>query len=282
MTGHPHHEPGASAPSADAVMDRAWREASDEQPPAALDAAILAAAHAAPSTAGDPRGDAAAAGGRPARRFRQWQPLAVAASVAGLAFVLVQVLPREPQVATRESIQREMSAREPVPPDVAAQRSVPPAVATPGPVPAADTAHESMRSSDAAADVVAATPAATELPEKSLSATAGPAAAEMSAPPVAVEGEAGTARVPAMESAPAPASAAKAAAGAAAATDAARALEHEALRPDPAAWADRIARLHAAGDFVGAATSLRSFRANYARADDYLVPELRDWARSVE
>jgi hypothetical protein len=54
------------------------------------------------------------------------------------------------------------------------------------------------------------------------------------------------------------------------------------LRPDADAWAARIAALHAAGDLEGAATSLRDFRAAFEKADDYLQPTLRAWARTIE
>ena len=69
----------------------AWRQASAEMPPARVDAAILAAARAAQD------GErAATTARRDARRgFRHWQPLLAAAGVAGLAFVLVQTLPRQ-------------------------------------------------------------------------------------------------------------------------------------------------------------------------------------------
>src|SRR5262249_22296926 len=62
----------------------AWREASREEPPAALDAAIRAEAR---------RAVGAAPGGR---RHRQWRyPAAAAATVAVLAFGIVQMTSRE-------------------------------------------------------------------------------------------------------------------------------------------------------------------------------------------
>ena len=61
----------------DIVIDGEWRKASREEPRPHVDAAILAAART--------------------RRpwFATWQPLAAAAAVAGLAFLLVQLLPSE-------------------------------------------------------------------------------------------------------------------------------------------------------------------------------------------
>jgi hypothetical protein len=93
---HDRERPGSAGE--DAAVARAWRQASDEQPPARLDAEVLAAAHRAV------RDDEAAAKAEPVpprarRRWMQWQPLAAAATVAGLALVLVQTLPREGEVA---------------------------------------------------------------------------------------------------------------------------------------------------------------------------------------
>ena len=82
----------------DLVIDREWRKASREEPPQHVDATILAAART--------------------RRpwFATWQPLAAAAAVAGLAFLLVQLLPSErklEQPIRMESQQRSQSTPEP-------------------------------------------------------------------------------------------------------------------------------------------------------------------------
>lgn len=74
----------------DASVEAAWRQAAQEQPPAAVDAAILAAARAAVQSGGSERGPA-----RRSRWWANWQPLAAAAGVIGLSFLLVQMLPRE-------------------------------------------------------------------------------------------------------------------------------------------------------------------------------------------
>lgn len=73
----------------DAAVDAAWRRATREQPPAGVDAAILAAAREAVSRE--------ARAGKVAARSRwwsNWQPLAAAAGVVGLSLLLVQLLPR--------------------------------------------------------------------------------------------------------------------------------------------------------------------------------------------
>ena len=74
----------------DANVDAAWRQAASEQPPAEVDAAILAAARAAVRRDAQERLPA-----RPPRRWAKWQPLAAAAGVIGLSFLLVQMLPRD-------------------------------------------------------------------------------------------------------------------------------------------------------------------------------------------
>ena len=73
----------------DAVVDAAWRKGSTEEPDGRVDAAILAAARA--EVRGQPP-----AGRSPARPpwWTRWQPLA-AAGLVGLAFVLLQLIPRE-------------------------------------------------------------------------------------------------------------------------------------------------------------------------------------------
>lgn len=75
----------------DASVDAAWRLAAGEQPAAEVDAAILAAARAAVRPVTQERLPAPP----PSRRWTRWQPLAAAAGVIGLSFLLVQMLPRD-------------------------------------------------------------------------------------------------------------------------------------------------------------------------------------------
>jgi len=77
------------AAPADPRVDAAWRKVSRDEPPAVVDATILAAARGAARQTPWPRTP-------PAREawWRRWQPMAAAAGVVGLAFVLVQMLPR--------------------------------------------------------------------------------------------------------------------------------------------------------------------------------------------
>jgi hypothetical protein len=74
----------------DPSVDAAWRQAAGDQPPAEIDAAILAAARAAVRRDAQERQPAP-----PPRRWASWQPLAAAAGVIGLSFLLVQMLPRD-------------------------------------------------------------------------------------------------------------------------------------------------------------------------------------------
>ena len=93
-----HERESSQSPDGDAALDRAWQQLSDEQPPSALDAAIIAAAH---KSIQDRDGQAQVKRAGPPQRswLTRWQPLAAAAAVAGLAFVLVQSLPRGRDVA---------------------------------------------------------------------------------------------------------------------------------------------------------------------------------------
>ncbi len=93
-----HERESSRSPNRDAALDHAWQQASDEQPPSRLDAAIIAAARRAVDDRHEPANVVRAS---PQSRswLTRWQPLAAAAAVAGLAFVLVQSLPRERDVA---------------------------------------------------------------------------------------------------------------------------------------------------------------------------------------
>jgi len=99
-------------PGRDAALERAWRGGSAEQPSARLDAAILAAAHKAVA---DRNRIPAATPARvaPRQRLSRWAPMAAAAAVAGLAFMLVQTLPRDPERAPAPAAQESAKAAAP-------------------------------------------------------------------------------------------------------------------------------------------------------------------------
>ena len=110
-----HDREGPRSPERDAAVKRAWQQASDQQPPSQLDAAIIAAARKAVQDR-----EEQATGVRvsaPSRNWStRWQPLAAAATVAGLAFVLVQSLPRDrdvaPPVRMEEPVRRPATAQQ--------------------------------------------------------------------------------------------------------------------------------------------------------------------------
>ena len=128
----------------DAVVDAAWRKGSTEEPDGRVDAAILAAARA--EVRGQPP-----AGRSPARPpwWTRWQPLA-AAGLVGLAFVLLQLIPREE------------SLRAPAAPE--ARDEV--AVSVPAPAQKTASARESVEG-QGTADVAAATEASAGAAQRS-------------------------------------------------------------------------------------------------------------------
>jgi len=148
---------------ADTAVDAAWRSASDERPPARVDAAILAAARDAV------HGDATV---RPSRArhpwWTRWQPLAAAAGVVGLAFVLVQTIPRDatgPAVErapwSRAEVEREQRDATAVPEPAAQPQSTESPVPEAPPAPPASVTGKSAAerpsiASDAASEVATA------------------------------------------------------------------------------------------------------------------------------
>jgi hypothetical protein len=231
------------AAPADPRVDAAWRAVSREEPPSLVDDAILAAARMAVRDSVPSRPPPVSVPWQ-----RRWQPLAAAAAVTGLAFVLVQMLPRD------EPIQ--VPAVTPAPAGPAARETVAPAVTPeaeadvgqPGqatavtapsaaPVPVAKARQESALAEQAVGGVAAQSTMATD---------AASVAAARSAPPAArttLQGLAGP-----------------------------RSAD---------AWVSQILDRHAAGDLDAAAADLRAFRAAYPDADAHLPEPLRAWAATV-
>lgn len=221
----------------DPAVDQAWRSATTVEPSAQLDATILAAARAATvhkKSAPTP----------PATRHRwtHWQPLAAAAGVAGLAFTIVQLLPRDadvpakPSASTEQAIERSLPERTESPPPQNAAPAPPP---PPAPREAAGehpTAAKhalptapSLASEGTARDVAGATAEADASSEQRLRQVAPPAAAPVT----------------------------------------------------PQDWARRIEALYGAGDETAAADALQAFRSAYPDADQHLAEALLPWAASV-
>ncbi len=243
----------------DDALERAWREASTERPPPDVDAGVLAAARAAVAKreeAGDVR--------RRAKPWvARWQPALAAAAVAGLALVLVPMLPREQgSVPTSQRQQRSTAAP--------AAESASPSAPAPQRMDATPPASRSQVEPEFPEQL----PRAVPVPS--------PSQAPVEVPPAPARSEiaerASGSDTPAPTAAPAPASRTTAAADAAAATFGQAAPPP----PDVTAWASRIEALHAAGNFEAAARELRAFRAVDPRADTYLPEPLRAWARTVE
>lgn len=239
-----HDREGSRPSNRDTALEDAWRGASDEQPPAHLDAAIIAAARKSVTNRGE-QPHTAPVRVRSRNWLTQWQPLAAAATVAGLAFVLVQMLPREHDLAP--SLQR--------------QESVPAAAE---PRPQSSSAREATDNRQAPrADGTVSLREPVAVPDRAPAQSA-----TVPVPPPAAPST--TAKATASDTAAAPSSPAR---------ESNRGI---AASHDAAAWAAKIEALHASGDVTAAEQALRAFRAADPDADAYLPDSLRDWARTVE
>ena len=251
-----HERESSRSPNRDAALDRVWQQASDEQPSPRLDAAIIAAARRAIEDHHEPENVARA---NPQSRswLTRWQPLAAAAAVAGLAFVLVQSLPRERGVAP--------STRSDEPAQVPATTQEMPR-SPPAPVTTDQTTATSPPSLADAHEPLSA-------PRR-----------ERAKQAIPVTGT--TVAIPATDAERRNAATSKMATGVASAGVAAAAVqESRQVIPAPRSAADPaadIASLYAAGDVAGAAAALRAFRAATPDADTHLPESLREWARTVQ
>jgi len=228
----------------DADVDAAWRAASAEEPARDADSAILAAARAQrrSSTSG-------AAAGRRLPWWTRWQPLAAAAGIAALAFVLVERLPTGPSQPQPQQQQPATRAASAAPaPVMSTATAEQPAPAT---APAVEARRETEASnrpqSKASSEPMVGAPAASA--RDSANATAG----------AGETGQRASEQQAVMAVTKPPGS-----------------------RPDPDAWAQRIVDLHAAGENDAAAEELRMFRQAYPDADARLPARLRDWAAEVQ
>jgi hypothetical protein len=274
MTTH-HDRDQAGTSGEDPRLVRAWRQASGEQPPARLDDAILDAARRSVAVA-DEGASTRRVQPRPRNRWMQWQPIAAAATVAGLAFVLLQTLPRDSDVEPPIRIQV---------PAPSPERQAVPEVHSGAP--------EAARAPDISPDSQSGAPAS--------GVTAAPPVPGTS-PPLRQRSEEGAAR--SLPGEAADVSEAMRPAGtdqrkgvmtemageayspeaAAPATDEPPATRALGIASPPSAtdWAKRIETLHASGDLAAAAAALREFRAVDPDADARLPESLREWAQTVE
>ena len=235
----------------DTTIDREWRKASCEEPGPHVDAAILAAARTR----------------RP--RFDTWQPLAAAAAVAGLAFLLVQLLPRERELEQPIRMESQQPAAVPAAQPGAAAKAT--TQAATGAAPVAPRVRENVareREQPAPMSVVAP-------PHEPAEAAAPRSDADLEPRQLSREsGADGTLAA----GAPAPA----AAAGQAAARAESSSRASPTREMPPAQWATLIETLYASGDRAAAAAQLRAFRIEHLDADRYLPEALREWASTVE
>jgi hypothetical protein len=272
-------------PHRDPALDSAWREHSAETPSAAMDAAILAAAHRAVKSA--PR-DAAKPAAEATSPQRWWMPLAAAATIGAVALGILQTMPQH-EIVTSPTVS-DTPARAPeranaapsTPRDEPAvvsrkqapapmTKSVVPSVtlpAAPQPFPA-----ETRAASAESGDVKNRADMAPKLATAPAAAPAPPAAAapmpESARTDVRQRNEA-------MQSAPA-------AAGAMALGKTAARMEASSMSAaDIDASIARIRKLHDEGKLADAAKELVALRAAVPDADTRLPYALRTWAATVK
>lgn len=246
-----HDCKGPLLSSRDDELARAWREVSDEQPPSQLDAAIIAIARKSlPMQESTPNAPPVRA--RYWHRLLQWQPLVAAATVAGLALILAQRVPRDAtDYGQGSSAEKSVTRPERI--------YVPDGAPRHGAVPAAPTAPASppMAAAENAQDTAGTADAAELSGENSvaLREVVEPEVADRAAVAAAAEVPSSAARQQGLPKASA---------------------------TDTEARAAKIAALHESGDVTAAAGELRALRAADPDAEAYLPHSLRDWARTVE
>ena len=260
-----HDRKGPETPQRDLTLEQAWHQASNEQPPSRLDAAILTAAREA-------------VGNRVARPkvvrvgswswLTQWQPVAAAAAVTGLAFVLVQMLPRDRAEAPSMQVEAPaVDAQQPVPSPPPVRNEADGASAAAKPV----TGGVTERDRRVVPAPAAVPPAAVDRPSTNPVASNQAVAERASA--------AAAAEVEQRDATASDTPAATASAGMATAAIAAKqAAEVSVTAAD---WAARVAALYDSGETAQAADALRAFRAAHPDADTFLPESLRDWAGTI-
>jgi hypothetical protein len=273
----------------DVALERTWRDTSQEQPAAGLDARIRAAARAAIDEA------PGAAWRESTRRnvLQRWQPLLAAAAVAGLAIVLVPMTLSPP--ATERGIAPvtgpAMESAEPMPayrdempgtPDAAddgAESPIPRAErAEPIPERVPEPRRDSRTTEARQAVPIPPPPAAT-------TGSGAPAEKSNASDVAGVDASGAQRSMPRRPDAQAVEQAIRRLESAAAAEPQAGAREKHAAvseTSDVHTWIERIESACRRGDLATATAELRAFRAIDPTADDHLPDELRDWARTVD
>jgi len=269
----------------DSALAAAWRAQSAEAPPAALDDAILAAAHRAVKSAPAK----ISPGSEATRPWRWWAPLAAAATIGVIAIGVLQLMPHEHDDTT--AVISDMPAASSAPVDAIKDRKAevardsesapvapPPPVAqtapafSPQPLPARRNAAAAK---PAAPRVEPASEAAAPLPERNdteSEAVGMVGAPRQAAPALATQNAPQASRAGAVESSPR-LSKRTLGDGASAATPGTPSTPEE--------WIARIRALMAAGDMAEANRAMTAFRAAYRDADARLPADLRPWATTV-
>jgi hypothetical protein len=259
-------------------VDAAWRAQSREEPPAAIDEAIRAAA----CREAEARSARTARSPRPA--WMRWMPFAAAAGVAALAFGLLRWLPADQGLRQTTPVPFPASSPRPTPgtarnETVPAERSdTSPLLEQRAPAAAAQTPLSKSSADSRAREAPVTPPPVPQSPGNVTARTEAPS------PPAAVESDAASA---ANESRSAVDNAAPSAAGAPAAenetsistTSARQSVQQKAA--DDEESVRRITDLYDAGRFDDAAAALRKFRKADPHADQRLPESLRAWAATV-
>jgi hypothetical protein len=282
----------------DLRIDAAWRAASREEPPPALDAAIRAAARrevgAGPQRAGKPVPEATSP-------ERWWWPLAAAATIGAIALGLLQIvgtngdggpgggpavvsdMPEGPRATGSPrpdaALPREDAAAKPAPKPAAEPAVTPPRARESRPQPPLAAPVEATEATPPAGAAKVVAPALAPTPPAAtparLSGAVEPSAGEGAGPrgPAAADAQRGEAQAPVMARDAASPAARPAAAPA-------PAPRGEARSPIPlpvAEWIALIRRLRDEGKTDEAAKELAVFRAAHPDHETLLPPDLRDW-----
>jgi len=254
----------------DEEIRQAWRAAAAESPPTHVDTAILSAAREAARTT--ERKDAP----RPARPwYREWQPMLAVAAVAGLAFALIQVMPRGDGAGMGPRATAS-GAAESTPPSIAA----PQISEAPTRLKVDDTVRKSAGPPPpAGAAPHPPGPAAFDRPGHSANTAAG--ALERRPPQPAAVAPSPDVADSLMSASPPPTANRERAAAPVDQEGVEATSQAGGTRPAVETRIDRIVTLYRAGDRSRAATELRALRTDVEGIDAQLPASLQAWARTV-
>jgi hypothetical protein len=267
----------------DPRIEAAWRTASSEEPPAAIDAAIRAAARRAVG-AGPQREDA-----RTGFASRRWWPLAIAATLAAMTAGLLQLVPSDDVVgpSNKAVVTGIPATAKESPPEAPkampeAPKAMPEAPKRDSPPREAAKAEAAPRRDAAAAKPLAPAPRNENSPPRESARSPDPfPAAPVQAPAPAAPPAPPIAGKPAAPPPP-PASteARMAESGTAQMRAPSAAKERGALSVDD--WIALIRRLRSEGKIDEAASELAAFRAAHSDHMRLLPADLRDWTPTTK